>query len=80
LVQALPIAQSGVSRHLRILRDAGLVHVRAQGQQRIYGLRPERFEELSTWLDRYRALWEERLDRFETVLKQKQSAKADKES
>jgi len=70
LVDALPIAQSGVSRHLRILRDAGLVSARPQGQQRVYSLRPEPLRELSEWLDAYRFLWEARLDRFEEALRQ----------
>lgn len=74
LVHALPIAQSGVSRHLRILRDAGLVTSRAEGQRRIYSLRPEPFEQLSDWLDQYRWLWEARLDRFELELARRQAA------
>ena len=69
IVDELPIAQSGVSRHLRILRDAGLVVARPQGQQRVYALRPEPLQELSAWLDAYRFLWEERLDRFEDALR-----------
>jgi len=74
LVQRLPIAQSGVSRHLRILKEAGLVSSRSQGQQRIYALRPEPFEELSDWLGRYRRLWEERLDNFEIELERRKAA------
>jgi DNA-binding transcriptional ArsR family regulator len=75
LVRRLPIAQSGVSRHLRILRDAGIVHSRADGQKRFYALRPEPFEELSVWLGRYRRLWESRLDNFEIALQRRQPAK-----
>ena len=74
LARRLPIAQSGVSRHLRILRDAGIVESRAKGQQRIYALRPEPFEQLSVWLGRYRRLWESRLDNFEIELQRRQSA------
>ena len=74
LVKRLPIAQSGVSRHLRILRDAGLVASRAEGQRRLYSLRPEPFETLSGWLDRYRRLWEERLDNFELELERRVAA------
>jgi DNA-binding transcriptional ArsR family regulator len=76
LVQRLPIAQSGVSRHLRILREGGLVDVRAEGQQRLYSLRPEPFEELSAWLGRYRRLWEDRLDNLDRALARRTAASA----
>ena len=69
LVEHLPIAQSGVSRHLRILREAGIVDVRVDGQKRIYSLRPEPFDELSGWIDQIRRRWESRLDNFERLLK-----------
>jgi DNA-binding transcriptional ArsR family regulator len=62
LAEALPISRPGVSRHLRVLREAGLVEVQQQAQWRIYRLRPEPLAELDTWLGRYRVLWEERLD------------------
>ncbi|MEQ1568586.1 MAG: metalloregulator ArsR/SmtB family transcription factor [Myxococcota bacterium] len=71
LVARLPIAQSGVSRHLRLLREAGLVEVRADGQRRLYQLRPEPFATLDGWLDRYRAVWESRLDRFGAALERR---------
>jgi DNA-binding transcriptional ArsR family regulator len=61
LAEALPIARPGVSRHLRVLREAGLVDVEQQGQWRIYRLRPEPLAELDSWLERYRAVWEHRL-------------------
>lgn len=64
LVDVVDIAQSGVSRHLRILGEAGFVQVRAEGQRRLYSLRPERFQEIDAWLDDYRRLWESRLDRL----------------
>jgi DNA-binding transcriptional ArsR family regulator len=73
LVEAVPISQSGVSRHLRILREAGFVQVRAAGQERLYSLRPERFRELDEWLARYRQLWEQRLDRFGAELERRRS-------
>lgn len=80
LVDRVDIQQSGVSRHLRILGEAGFVRVRADGTRRLYSLRPEPFQELSTWADRYRALWEARLDRFEVALHQrKRAAKRQKE-
>lgn len=62
LAALLPIAQPGVSRHLRVLREAGLVEVRQQAQQRIYRLVPEPLAEVDAWLNPYRPLWEQRLD------------------
>jgi DNA-binding transcriptional ArsR family regulator len=72
LVSVVGIHQSGVSRHLRILHEAGFVDVRPDGARRLYSLRPERFVELSEWLSRYRNLWEQRLDRFDVALRQTQ--------
>src|SRR5262252_1271985 len=68
LAEALPIARPGVSRHLRVLREAGLVEVEQQAQRRIYSLRPEALAELDSWLERYRALWEQRLDGLHTEI------------
>lgn len=68
LADALPIARPGVSRHLRVLREAGLVEVEQQAQWRIYRLRPEPFAELDTWLGRYRVVWEQRLDALHTEI------------
>jgi DNA-binding transcriptional ArsR family regulator len=62
LADALPIARPGVSRHLRVLREAGLVEVEQRAQWRIYRLRPEPLAELDAWLGRYRAVWEQRLE------------------
>ncbi len=75
LVAEVDIQQSGVSRHLRILLDAGFVQVRADGQKRLYSLRPEPFRELDEWLARYRTLWEARLDRLGEALERKQKAR-----
>lgn len=69
LVQAVDIHQSGVSRHLRILHNAGFVQVRPAGQQRFYSLREEPFRELDAWLAHVRRHWETRLDRFALALK-----------
>jgi DNA-binding transcriptional ArsR family regulator len=66
LAALLPIARPGVSRHLRMLREAGLVDVRQESQRRIYTLRPEPLAEVDQWLGRYRALWEQRLDALHT--------------
>lgn len=74
LVAGAGIHQSGVSRHLRILLDAGFVQVRADGPRRLYSLRPEPFHELDRWISRYRALWEGRLDRLGEALARRQRA------
>lgn len=66
LAALLPIARPGVSRHLRVLREAGLVDVRQDAQRRIYGLCPEPLAEVDEWLTRYRGLWEHRLDALHT--------------
>jgi DNA-binding transcriptional ArsR family regulator len=56
LAALLPIARPGVSRHLRVLREAGLVEFRQEAQRRVYGLRPEPLAEVDEWLGRYRGL------------------------
>ena len=66
LAALLPIARPGVSRHLRVLREAGLVEVRQEAQRRVYSLRLEPLAEIDEWLGRYRALWEQRLDALHT--------------
>jgi DNA-binding transcriptional ArsR family regulator len=68
LAALLPIARPGVSRHLRVLREAGLVEVRQQAQRRVYSLRPQPLAEIDEWLSRYRALWEHRLDALHTEI------------
>jgi DNA-binding transcriptional ArsR family regulator len=62
LVTQLGLSQPGTSKHLRILREAGLVRVRPEAQRRIYELDPAPLAELDDWLMPYRARWEERLD------------------
>ena len=54
LAALLPIARPGVSRHLRVLREAGLVEVRQEAQRRVYSLRPQPLAEIDDWLSRYR--------------------------
>jgi DNA-binding transcriptional ArsR family regulator len=66
LAGALPIARPGVSRHLRVLREAGLVDVRQEAQRRIYSLKPEALVEVDEWLGDYRVLWQNRLDALHT--------------
>lgn len=68
LAAALPIARPGVSRHLRVLREAGLVDVHRDAQRRIYRLRPEALIEVDEWLESYRALWQHRLDALHTEI------------
>jgi DNA-binding transcriptional ArsR family regulator len=68
LAALLPIARPGVSRHLRVLREAGLVEVRQEAQRRVYSLRPEPLAEVDDWLGQYRALWEQRLDALHTEI------------
>ena len=68
LAEALPIARPGVSRHLRVLREAGLVEARQEAQRRIYRLRAEALVELDEWLDDYRAIWQNRLGALHTEI------------
>lgn len=69
LVTACPtLTQPSVSRHLRVLREAGLVEVRTEAQRRIYKLQPRGLAELDAWLDRYRRFWSNHLDALETHL------------
>ena len=75
IVDHAGIHQSGVSRHLRILETAGFVTKRRAGQFRFYSLRPEPFVELDAWLQPYRQLWEQRLDRFGAALEKQRETK-----
>jgi DNA-binding transcriptional ArsR family regulator len=68
LVDQLGMSQPGVSRHLRILREAGLVEVRPDAQRRIYSLRAEPLAELDAWLAPYRTHWAKQLDSLERHL------------
>lgn len=79
LVEQVGMHQPGVSRHLRVLRDAGLVAVRRDAQRRLYRLRPEPLKELDAWLEPYRAEWSDRLDSLERHLERSAKAKRSKE-
>ena len=68
IVERMDIHQSGVSRHLRILSEAGIVQMRPDGQKRLYSLRKEAFDQLEAWVAGYRRHWESRLDRFGAAL------------
>ena len=72
LVAALEMSQQAVSKHLKVLREAGVVSVRTAAQQRIYRLEPGPFRELDAWLAPYRKLWTHHLDRLERHLDSKE--------
>ena len=72
LVDALEISQPGVSKHLKLLREAGLVSVRADGQRRLYRLEPARLADVDAWLAPYRRAWAGRLDALERHLEDEQ--------
>jgi DNA-binding transcriptional ArsR family regulator len=69
-------SRPGVSRHLRVLREHGLVRAREQGQRRLYSLDPAPLAELDSWLARYRPFWANRLDALETELKRRRKESA----
>lgn len=68
LVNHLALSQPGVSKHLKVLREAGLVAARADGKRRLYSLRAQPLAEIDQWLEPYRVLWSERLDALERHL------------
>jgi len=80
IVGNVQIDQSGVSRHLRILHEAGFVQMRPEGQRRFYSLRPEPFQDLDAWISTYRGMWEKRLDRFGAALHASQKQRFDRKA
>ena len=64
---ALRLNQPQVSKHLRVLKEAGIVEVEPRAQHRLYGLRAERLRQLNEWLERYRAIWDERFDQLDQL-------------
>ena len=72
LVTALNVSQPSVSKHLRVLRDAGVVEASKDAQRRIYELRPEALAEVLAWVEPYRRLWSDRLDALERHLDAKE--------
>jgi DNA-binding transcriptional ArsR family regulator len=72
LVESLSVSQPGVSKHLRVLREAGLVDVRHDAQRRLYRLRAEPLAEIDAWLAPYRRFWAGRLDALERHLDEKE--------
>jgi DNA-binding transcriptional ArsR family regulator len=72
MVEALAISQPGVSKHLRLLREAGLVRVRADGQRRLYSVEPRQLATIETWLRPHLEFWRGRLDALEAHLDKEQ--------
>ena len=70
LVERVGLSQPGVSKHLKVLREAGLVTARPAGKQRFYGLRPTPLAEVADWLEPYREHWNARLDALEHHLEE----------
>jgi DNA-binding transcriptional ArsR family regulator len=68
LASQFDAARPGVSRHLRVLREHGLVSVRNEGRRRLYSLDPRPLADLDAWLTHYRAFWQNRLDALETEI------------
>ena len=68
IAEQLRMRQPQASKHLKVLRDAGLVDVEALAQQRLYHLCPAPFHELTTWLEQYRSLWQERFLAMDSVI------------
>jgi DNA-binding transcriptional ArsR family regulator len=74
IVDRLGLRQPQVSKHLRVLSDAGLVEVRPVAQQRIYALRPEPLKELDVWLEQFRRAWDDRFARLDDVIRGRETA------
>ena len=68
MVDRLGLSQPQVSKHLRVLNDAGMVDVRVDAQRRVYSLRPKPLQELELWIEKYRRLWEGNFQRLDALL------------
>jgi DNA-binding transcriptional ArsR family regulator len=68
LAERFPVSRPAISRHLRVLREAGLVTARTEGRRRLYALDPRPLAELDDWLEQYRDLWARRFDALDTEL------------
>jgi DNA-binding transcriptional ArsR family regulator len=73
LVAHLDLSQPAVSKHLRVLREAGLVQARGDAQRRLYRIRPEPLADLDEWLGAYRKFWSAQLDRLEDHLDERRT-------
>jgi len=71
LAETFTTSRPGVSRHLRVLREHGLVRAREEGQRRVYSLDPRPLAELDAWLARYRRFWANRLDALDTEVRRR---------
>jgi DNA-binding transcriptional ArsR family regulator len=72
IAERLSLSQPQTSKHLRVLRSAGLVAVAPRAQQRLYALRPEPFREFRNWIEQFRQIWEARFDALDDVLERMQ--------
>jgi DNA-binding transcriptional ArsR family regulator len=79
IAEQLGLRQPQVSKHLRVLSEAGLVEVRPVAQRRIYRLRPQPFSELDAWVESYRHVWDTRFDRLEAYLDEARRTKQGQE-
>src|SRR3978361_1857011 len=68
LADRFPVSRPAISRHLRVLREAGLVIARSDGKRRLYALEPRPLREINEWLEPYRDLWAQRLDALDTEI------------
>ena len=80
LAERFPVSRPAISRHLRVLREAGLVRVRSDGRRRLYTLDPAPLRELDAWLEGYRDLWAHRLDALDTEIARGRRARREKET
>ena len=78
LVQQFDMSAPAISQHLNVLREAGLVTTRAEGQSRIQALNPDGFDDLEAWLQKTRSIWSSRLDALERELRAEDAANAKK--
>jgi DNA-binding transcriptional ArsR family regulator len=74
------VSQPGISRHLRVLREAGLVQVRHQDRHRVYSLRTEGLAPVDAWISKYRGFWESELDSLESFLESRRRAELSSKS
>ncbi len=72
IAERLELNQPQTSKHLRILSDAGLVEVQPVANKRIYKLQPQPFQEIDTWLESYRRIWEQKFDNLDAYLRELQ--------
>jgi DNA-binding transcriptional ArsR family regulator len=75
IVGQLHLNQPQVSKHLKVLADAGIVDVHPVKNKRVYALKPQPFKELDQWLEKYRIMWEQRLDRLDKVIEREMKAR-----